>query len=496
MACLRVPDLLLAAHQRAHPESRGRPLAVASGPGPRAELISISPEAARAGLRSGVGVAHGRALCSSLEVEVASPALERAARDALLDIALSFSPRAALAPAVSGSYGSEAAVFLDASGVSALFHSESGFASALAARAERMELPGQVAVASCQRLALIAARSLVEIGGSAEGAEAASPDGARIRVLAPDSESDFLAPLPLDIFDPGDALAEALTRFGVFRVGQLVALPERALGTRVGAGVLELIALARGEVTDPPLPVQNGGLFTEAIDLDYAIDQLEPLSFVLQGLLSRLLERLESRHLASGDLHVELTLEGGRRDARRVGVAAASLDLRVLMRLVSQALMATPPTAPVQGASLTTTARPSTRDQLDLFRPAGPAPAVLNRTLTELTALCGDGRVGSPQVADDHRPEAFGVGPFELRPGDRRRPESSSGAAVSTEPAPATSPPRLAVRALRPPVAAQVVVAQGHPVSLRSSIANGQVLCAAGPWRVTGSWWSPEERYA
>ena len=41
---------------------------------------------------------------------VASPALERTAREALLDAALSLSPRAALVPRASGAFAAEAAV--------------------------------------------------------------------------------------------------------------------------------------------------------------------------------------------------------------------------------------------------------------------------------------------------------------------------------------------------------------------------------------------------
>lgn len=35
-----------------------------------------------------------------------------------------------------------------------------------------------------------------------------------------------------------------------------------------------------------------------------------------------------------------------------------------------------------------------------------------------------------------------------------------------------------------------------HPTSLRSAVANGRILHAAGPWRTTGRWWSEEERFA
>jgi protein ImuB len=480
VACLRVPDLPLAAALRAHPELAGRPLGIATGPGPRAELVSLSPQAARRGVRRGSSVAHARAACPELQVRIASPALESAARAALLDAALACAPRAALAPRSAGAWASEAAVFVDASGVGSLFRSEPGFAAALLAQAARLGLPGDAAVASSRSVALLAARQQ----GSGE-----APGTGQVRVLAPGSEAEFLAPLPLDLLDPPDDLAQVLTRFGLRRVGQLLALPPRELGLRLGRAALALVALARGEEVETPLPVPAPAALAEAIDLELPVDRLEPLGFVLQGLLSRLLERLEARQLACGELRLALALEGGGREARRIGVAAPTLDLRVLMRLALRSLEASPPAGCVTSACLETEGAPLEQGQLNLFRPAGPAPAALGRTLNELEALCGSGRVGAPRVADEHRPGAFALAPF--------RPARGAGGG-SAEPGvlKATDAASLALRALRPPVPAEVRLRGGRPVQVRSAVANGRVLAAAGPWRTTGGWWSNESRFA
>jgi protein ImuB len=106
----------------------------------------------------------------------------------------------------------------------------------------------------------------------------------------------------------------------------------------------------------------------------------------------------------------------------------------------------------------------------------------LDRTLAELESLCGNGRVGAPEVANDHRPEAYTLKPFQ--PGR------------AAEPAPRLDSSPVAVRSLRPPVAAQVRVEQGRPAEIRSAVATGSVVQAAGPWRTTGHWWSREERFA
>ncbi len=474
IACLLVPALPLAAELRAHPELSGRPLAIAAGSGPRAEIVAVSPEAARAGVRTLTHVVHGRATCAALVVRVLSPARDRAARDALLDAALSTSPRAEHAPPGSGAYAAEAAVFVDARGVAALFCSEAGFAGALVERARRLGLEAVVAVASSRGVAQLAARQLAYAGTGADG----------VQVIAPGSEAAFLAPLSLDLLNPDDAHAEALSRLGLRRIADLLRLPERALVTRLGPGIRPLLALARGQDPAPPPPVPSDTQLEEATDLEAPLERLEPLGFVLRGLLDRLAGRLDSRGLAFGDLELGLRLEGGGYDARRVGLASPTLDLRVVLRLALLALEAAPPVAAVESVSVATRGCSVRGDQLDFFRPAGPAPAVLARTLAELAALVGPARVGAPAVADDHHPGAYRVEPF-------RTPGPSPPAA----PAP-TSGPVLAVRALRPPLPARVRLAGGRPAALESALANGRVERAAGPWRTSGRWWSPDERFA
>jgi protein ImuB len=477
IACLLVPALPLAAELRAHPELAGRPFAITSGPGPRAEIVAVSPEAARAGVRPLVAAVHARAACAALELRVLSPALEQAARAALLDAALSASPRAEPAPPGAGVYAAEAAVFVDARGVAALFRSEAGFAAALAERARRLGLPACVGVASSRGVARIAARL---------AARESPPAGDDVTVIPPGGDAAFLAPLPLDLLNPDDALADALSRFGLRRVADLLRLSERALAARLGPGVHALLALARGEDHAPPPPVPPDRRLEEATDLEAPVERLEPLGFVLRGLLGRLAERLACRGLAFGDLELSLGLEGGGRDARRVGMAAPTLDERSVLRLALLALEAAPPRAAIERVAVASVGRALPGDQLDFFRPASPAPAALARTLAELAALVGPSRVGTPAVADDHRPDACCMQPF--RPPGPREPEPPSRGAQGS--------PTLAVRALRPPLPARVRTAGGRPSWLESALANGRIERVSGPWRTSGRWWSESERFA
>ena len=369
IACLLVPELPLAALLRTHPELEGTAFAVATAPGSRAEILAASPQARRQGVHPFQTAAQARAACAEIVIREVSEAASRAAGEALLDAALSTSPRAVSGPPRSGLYAAEAVVFVDAEGCNTLFRSERGLAGALAERARKLGIPAVVAVASSRTVAHLAAR---ELGRGVSGNTLVIPDG---------EDAAYVAPLPFDLLDLDDELSDRLTRFGLRRLGDLARLPEREIATRLGADATALLDLAHGRTSGTRPPLAQPTAFEESSELEVAIDRLEPLTFVLRGMLSRLTSRLRCRQLACGNLDLELRLEGGTRESRRVGVSAATLDLRVLLGLVTLSLDSHPPRAPLAVVAPRTEGRAERRDHLDRLPPAGPAPRVLTQTV-------------------------------------------------------------------------------------------------------------------
>lgn len=477
IACLLIADCPLQAELRAHPELRGAPLVIVCGPGPRAEILIASPEASSRGVQPRQTLPQARAVCPDLVARIASPPLEQAAREALLDAALSLTPRAELAERGSGHFAAEGAVYLDATGIQALHRHEGAFASMLHERAERAGLRGVVALASSRHLARLAARQLAYLDRRAS-----------TLILAPADELAFLAPLPIDLLDPDDRTAQALTRLGLHRIRDLLRLSRRDLAARLGPQLLPLIARARGEETESPLREPRDRRLEEGIDLETPIESLEPLAFVLRGLASRLARRLELRSLGCLELRLSLQLEDRRHERRRIGMASSHHDAGVWLRLLRSALESKPPPAPVERVTLDCEGIPLCPEQIDLFLPRGPGPNELDRTLAELGALCGADRVGMPEVADDHRPDAFELRPF--RSERRSEPRLPRGKMTPMGGA------RLTLRVLRPPQPAEVRLEKGRPASLRSPIARGRLAAVAGPWRSTGHWWSKSAHFA
>src|SRR5216110_3239599 len=435
IACLLVPDLPVAAACRADPDLAGRPLALSAGTGTHAPIVAAAAAARARGVRAGHTVAQARAIAADLIVRPRDEAAERSAVRALVDVAASLASRIEAA--------ADGAVFLDAAGAAHLVPSEAGLATALGARAARVGLAARAAVGGSMTVARLAALHATE-------------------VVPPGTELGFLAPLPLACLAPPPAIAATLERWGIRRLGDLARLPVAEVATRLGPAGAALVRAARGEDERPLAPEALGG-------------PLEPLLFVLRGLVERAVARVGLEGIGVARLGLALGLADRSRDERAVPLAAPTRDVKTLLTCLRVALEARPPRAAVERVALAAVPERVRAAQLGLFSPAGPSPERLATTLARLAALCGPERVGAPAVLDSHRPGAAAVAPFTL------------GAAP--EPPPLTGC-RLVVRALRPPRPVEVFADRGRPDFVRGEGLGGRVVGAAGPWRVVGEWWS------
>ncbi len=93
IACLSVPLFPLAARLRSEPELKDEAFAILQGNGNTARVIAATRRARRAGIRRAMTLAQARALMPGLGARARDEECERAAREALLEVVESFSPR-------------------------------------------------------------------------------------------------------------------------------------------------------------------------------------------------------------------------------------------------------------------------------------------------------------------------------------------------------------------------------------------------------------------
>jgi protein ImuB len=371
----------------------------------------------------------------------------------LLDLASSFAPWVEMPSA-------DAAVFSIA-GLGALFGGPEKIAARIVQSAERYGLRAQVATASNPDAALLAARHRPGV-----------------TVIPPGEEPRVLGQLPLECLPAARDLYETLARWGLRTLGDLIHLPETGVHERLGDAGVYLQKLARGIAMRPLAPQVAGTRYERAAELDYPLELLEPLLFLLARFLNELLEELARQSLAAGALRVQLRLEGAPEAVRALRLPFPTRDAKFLRKLLEHELAARPPEAPVLAAALAIDPVSPRDVQHGLFVPAAPPPEKLELTLAKIRALVGEGNAGTPQLIDTHRPLAHRMAPPDLRPGLA---------------SPAAGPaPRLAFRVFRPPKKARVELREGVPWGVSAPGIRAQVLQAAGPWRSSGDWWRPD----
>ena len=160
----------------------------------------------------------------------------------------------------------------------------------------------------------------------------------------------------------------------------MAALPVDAVGLRLGPAGARACRLARGIDDEPFVPRLPADALEEAIELDYPVAELEPLSFLLRGLVDRALGRLRERSLACAGLTLRLALDPRGVDVRTVPIAAPTGDAATLLQLARLDLARRPPAAPIVGVRLLALPARVRATQLDILRPAGPAPDRLAAT--------------------------------------------------------------------------------------------------------------------
>jgi protein ImuB len=271
-------------------------------------------------------------------------------------------------------------------------------------------------------------------------------------------------------------LRETLERWGIRRFHDLAALPPLGIAERLGPEGLRLRELARGEADRKLLPIEEPARFEDELELEYPVDLLEPLAFLLARLLGGLCTRLATRALATNELTLRLKLENRTEHERVLRLPVPSLEAKAFLKLMQLDLAAHPPAAPVVHLWMGMNPVKPRAAQSGLFAPAAPEPVKLELTLARIRAIVGEGNVGSPELLDTHRPDAFRMAQI----GADARPVPSRPGEL----------PHMAFRFFRPARSARVTLDSGRPIFVAAEGVRGKVLDFAGPWRSSGDWWT------
>jgi len=408
----------------------------------------------------------------------------------LIDLAFTFSPLVEQTAVDT--------VVLNVSGQNLLFGSPPNSGSAV---------DDNATIHSVRALAGEIVRRAAQLGFKVNVSIAANPDAAihsarafkGVTVIPAGEESLQLGKLSLKTLDYSLAdiekervaeISETLELWGLRTFGDFARLPLAGVAQRLGQAGVRLQKLAQGKSDRQMVLVQPPLGFEQSLELEHPVAELEPLSFILSRLLNQLCANLDSHALATNELRLHLDLEDRTEHERIISLPIPMQNPKTLLRLLLFEIEAQPPQAAVISVTIIAEPVKPRMAQTGLFIPLSPEPEKLELTLARLAKLVGADKVGSPEILDTHRPDAFRMKRFSISTQNKSR--------RNRQPASGKRQCVMGFRVFRPPWRAEVQTLQGRPTRIRaqdvklSCLVRGKVICASGPWRTSGDWWHPD----
>lgn len=410
------------------------------------------------------------------------------AGELLIELAFTFSPLVEQTGADT--------VVLDVSGQELLFGSSASSNQAVNSEPE---------IDCARSLATEIARRAIQLNFKVNVSIAANPDVAvhaarsfnGITVIPQGKELAKLGSLPLEMLDyplagvekaKAEEIRETFRLWGLHTFSDFARLPKAGIAQRFGQEGVRLQKLAQGKSDRQLVLIQPPIGFEQSLELEHPVTELEPLSFILARLLNQLCANLNGQALATNELHLRLKLESRTEHERTVTLPVPMRNPKTFLRLLLFDIESKPPEAAIIAVTIRAEPVKPRELQTGLFIPLAPEPEKLELTLARLAKLVGAENVGSAELLDTYRPDAFRMKRFG-RTGVRKKSRSNPQAATQN------SLCVMGFRVFRPPWPAQVQIMQGRPARINARSVNssylicGQVICASGPWRTSGDWW-------
>ena len=280
-------------------------------------------------------------------------------------------------------------------------------------------------------------------------------------------------------------------RWAIRTLGDVAGLPRAELRARFGDVGARLHEASLGEDRLPLTPGIEPRRFVERLALDWPVEGLEPLSFVVARLCDALSKQLEDADRGAVLVTTRLALVSKTGVERTLQLPAPMRDARVLRTLIQLDLEAHPlqgvtdeatglATSGVEAVEIEVEVSPGRIAQGALFIRTIPTPEALSTLVARLGALMGSDRIGSPALTDSHDERShftqIAVNVLQERTNLQRQ---STNAQRERANAQRESTNLLALRRIRSPPAIRMESVNGRP----------KAPAVAGPWRSSGGWW-------
>jgi protein ImuB len=487
----------------------------------RQDVVAVSDEAHRHGIRVGMTLAQARALHAQVEPLEHEPNRDAVALEALARWMMRFSPVVALPPLPPGEGRGEGprrsvrtnsqkpqstlssasaltltlsrrergqdGLFLDLTGCEQVFHGLENLLDQISKALHHFRLRAHLAVAPTPGAAWAIAFAR---------ARQAGPSGPGLcPTIEPSSIACALENLPPIALRISPEIAQSLHHLGIETIGQLMKLPRDTLPARFGDDLLLRLDQALGHVPEPLVPLEHLSPIEARMDFDGAVDSLEAIWIVFKRLITQIVPELLRRGHGARELTVEFFRPYAVTLQKTIQLSRPSRDPSNLFNLLRCAMETLQTDVGFLGIKLTVSRSQRIADeQIQLLEHEEfIAESELDHLIERLRIRLGEKVIAQPQLLESYVPErAYSCHGLLARAKSRAR--------VSADNSPWRAESACHVPTIRPlhlltnPEQIGVIVTPSHdrdgrPVSFTWRGQVRRIVHSAGPERIAGQWW-------
>jgi protein ImuB len=468
---------------RRSPDLAGQPLAVVAPVRSARQIAALNDEAARLGLRAGMGLADARAMYPQLAAIDVDETADAATLDHIADWCDRYTPLIGLDP--------PDGLLLDISGCAHLFGGEDNLRRDLIRRLAAQGFHARAAIADTPGCAWALARYGVVAPDRASNSDhsRASGNPASGSPLARGRTELIALPLAALRIDPD--IASPLAQAGLKTIGDVIDLPRAPLAARFGQAFVRRIDQALGREDEPIVPRLPVPSFLAEQRFADPIGREEDVLGIIVHLAQELARAMERHGKGARRLQVALFRTDGKVARVEIGTSEPLRDPARIRRLFLDRLAVIGDEAdPGFGFDVIRLSALSVEafDAVQTGFGAGDPAREIAHLIDRLMARFGSDRVQRFVPQDTHWPELASIAV----------PANAARSRSETPPHDFAQDSRIPARPIRlferpEPIEATAQVPDGPPVQFKWRRVTHDVAYAEGPESIALQWWRNDQ---
>jgi len=298
------------------------------------------------------------------------------------------------------------------------------------------------------------------------------------------SDEELFAGLGLEEVPLPVATRKSLAEWGVKDLWAFVSFTKEEVGRRLDREAVTLWEAMKGRSCRVLRVVEEKPIFQVGMSLENRVETLAQALFVIRRLLDEVCSSLEAAGRVARSLELTWHTDSNTKGGHVFSLPEATARTGPLFAMMESHLSGVRTDEALKYIGLRAIPQDPLAEQGDFFEVSAASPFSFQETVGRIHGLVGKDRVGVPVKQDSYHPDAFGIDPPPTR---FRAEEEKASYARSVGPA---------LRRFRPSRSVRVWCRKGRPAFCKWKTHLYRIESVSGPWRMSGNWWDPQNRWA